>query len=76
MKFERSNWYETGLVPLMNVSGATLGSGKNLPALSAAFVISVSVNPPGGIAPVKNTAPLPSQSAVMFVTAKLSAAVT
>ena len=75
MKFERSNWYEIGLVPLVNVSAATLGSGKNLPALSAALVISVSVNPPGGSAPVKNTVPLPSQSAVMFVTAKLSGVV-
>ncbi len=72
MKFERSNWYAIGLAPLVKVSGVTFGSGKNLPLLSSAFVISVSVSPPAGIVPVKKTEPLPLQFAVIAVTAKCS----
>jgi hypothetical protein len=67
VKFVRSNWYAIGLVPLVNVSTGTPGAGKNGPELFAAFVMSVSVNPSAGIVPLKETSPLPSQSAVMLV---------
>jgi len=72
VKFVRLNWYESGLVPLVNVSTGTPGAGKNRPELSGAFVIRVRVNPPAGMSPVNETRPPPSQLAVIFVTANAS----
>jgi len=66
LKFDRSNWYPSGLLPLVNVSTGTFAAGLNGPA--PIFVITVSFRPPAGIVPLKSTWPLPLQFAEMLVT--------